>query len=84
LGRRRERMGVTPMESRRRGSRPGRHGEEHGSLLLLPWDACCAMEKKTGRLLWRLEKNEGWECKNASTCKEMTPIYREALGLGFS
>jgi hypothetical protein len=25
-------------------------------VLLLPWDACCAMEKKTGRLLRRLEK----------------------------
>ena len=48
----------------RGGSRPGRHGEEHDSLLLLPWEDCCVMEKKTGRL-WRLEKMEGWECKIA-------------------
>jgi hypothetical protein len=33
---------------------------------------------------WRLEFFEGWECKNASTCKERAPIYRRALGLGFS
>jgi hypothetical protein len=43
---------------------------------------CCRGRKKTGRL-WRLEIFEGWECKNASTCKERAPIYRRALGLGF-
>jgi hypothetical protein len=49
---------------------------------LLPWDACYAMEKKTGRLLWRLEKNEGWECKIAQVQGERAAIYRETLGLG--
>ncbi|PWZ19131.1 hypothetical protein Zm00014a_036439 [Zea mays] len=49
---------------------------------LLPWDACCAMEKKKGRLLWRLEKNEGWECKIAQVQGERAAIYRETLGLG--
>jgi hypothetical protein len=65
----------------RRGRRPWR-GKEPCSLLLLPWDACCAMEKKTGRLLWRLEKNEGWECKIAQVQGERAAIYRETLGLG--
>jgi hypothetical protein len=46
----------------RGGSRPGRHVEERGSLLLLPWEDCCAMEKKTGRL-WRLEKWRGGNAK---------------------
>jgi hypothetical protein len=59
-----------------------RHGGEHDSLLLLLWDACCAMEKKTGRLLWRLKKNEGWECKIAQVQGERAAIYRETLGLG--
>jgi hypothetical protein len=29
-----------------------------------------------GGCWWRLEFFEGWECKNASTCKERAPIYR--------
>jgi hypothetical protein len=47
----------------------GGHGEEHGSLLLpLPWEDCCTMEKKTGRL-WQLEKNGGVGMQNSPSAR---------------
>jgi hypothetical protein len=63
----------------------GRHGRSFGGHGEEGSRAPCALGKKVllrvgeearERRKWWLGKIEGWECKNASTCKERAPIYR--------